>query len=122
MIRGEIWWTDFGIPFGSEPGYRRPSVIVQNDSFNKSRINTVLIVPFTTNLLLSEAPGNVLVEKKESGLTKDGVVVVSQLTVIDRQRLIEKAGRLTASIMKEIEFGLKMVLGMHNSGEQTATI
>jgi mRNA interferase MazF len=112
MTRGELWWTDFGLPFGSEPGFRRPILIVQDDAFNKSKINTVIIVPLTTNLALAEAPGNVLLEKEESGLTKDSVLVVSQLSAIDKKRLIEFAGKIEKQTLEEVEEGIKLVLGM----------
>jgi mRNA interferase MazF len=111
MIRGDIWWADFGIPFGSEPGFRRPVLVLQSDAFNKSRINTVVVIPFTTNILLENAPGNILVEKEESGLSKDSVIVVSQLYAIDRQRLIENVGNIYRTTLREVEFGVKLVLG-----------
>jgi mRNA interferase MazF len=112
MIRGEIWWADFGIPFGSEPGFRRPVLIVQDDSFNTSRINTVVIVPLTTNLLLEEAPGNVFIHKEDSGLTKDSVMVASQLYAIDKKRLIERAKYIDPSIIEDVVNGIKKVLGI----------
>jgi mRNA interferase MazF len=112
MTRGEIWWADFGLPLGSEPGFRRPVLILQADSFNRSRIGTVLVVPLTTNLSLEAAPGNVLVGKEDSGLSKDSVAVISQLTAIDRRRLIEIAGTAPGAVMAEVEAGIKLVLGM----------
>jgi len=112
MTRGEIWWADFGVPFGSEIGFRRPVVIIQDDAFNRSKINTVIIIPLTTNLVLAEAPGNVFIEKEESKLSKDSVLIVSQLSAIDRKRLIEQAGKLEKQIMEETEEGIKLVLGM----------
>ena len=68
MTRGEVWWADLGVPFGSEPGFRRPVLIVQADSFNRSRIGSVLCAPFTTNLRLGDAPGNAFVAAEVSGL------------------------------------------------------
>lgn len=112
MTRGELWWADLGIPFGSEPGFRRPILVVQDDAFNKSNINTVIIVPLTTNVALAEAPGNVFVEQEETGLTKDSVVVVSQLSAIDKRRLIEFIGKVRKQTLEEIEEGIKLVLGM----------
>ncbi len=112
MIRGEIWWADFGIPFGSEPGFRRPVLIIQDDSFTKSKINTVIVVPLTTNLLLENAPGNVLLEREESSLSKDSVIVVSQIGVLDKNRLIEKVSRISKGIIEDVEYGIKMVLGI----------
>jgi mRNA interferase MazF len=114
MTRGEIWWADFGIPFGSEPGFRRPVLIVQDDSFNSSRINTVVVIPFTTNLLYEKSPGNVFVKDDESGLSKDSVIVVSQINAIDRKRLVEKVGSIKRSILEEVVIGLKMVLAIGN--------
>ena len=85
---------------------------MQDDAFNKSKINTVIIVPLTTNLALAEAPGNVLLEKEESGLTKDSVLVVSQLSAIDKKRFIEFAGKIEKQTIEEVEEGIKLVLGM----------
>ena len=112
MTRGEIWWADFGIPFGSEPGFRRPVLIVQDDSFTKSNINTIIVIPLTSNLTLEGAPGNVFMEKEESGLYKDSVIVVSQIGVLDKKRLLEKVSKLAKVNMEEVEYGIKVVLGM----------
>jgi mRNA interferase MazF len=111
MIRGDIWWADFGIPFGSEPGFRRPVIIIQSDPFNKSRLSTIVVVPLTTNMSLENAPGNVFIGKEESSLSKDSVIVVSQIYAIDKHRLVERVSTINRSIINEIEYGLKMVLG-----------
>ena len=111
-MRGDIWLADFGIPFGSEPGFKRPVLIVQDDDFNKSTINTVVIVPFSTNLTLTEAPGNVYLESVDSGLSKDSVIVNSQITAIDRRRLLEKISKVDKKFFGEIEEGMNIVLGM----------
>lgn len=113
MIRGEIWWADFGLPFGSEPGFKRPVLIVQDNSFNNSKINTIVVIPMTTNLLLEKAPGNIFLGKEDSKLAKDSVIVVSQIYAIDRQRMIEAVCKLDKSIIHEVEYGLKMVLGIY---------
>lgn len=112
MIRGELWWTDFGIPIGSEPGFKGPTLIIQDNSFNRSKIRTVIILPLTTNLNLIEAPGNVYVNKKDSQLSKDSVINVSQISVLDKSRLIKKIGKLNINILNEVEIGLRLVLGM----------
>jgi len=112
MTRGEIWWADFGVPFGSKPGFNRPIIIIQDDAINQSKINTVIVIPFTTNLFLEKAPGNVFVEKYESRLSKDSVLVTSQISVIDKSRLIKYENRLPNSILDEIDDGIKLVLGM----------
>jgi mRNA interferase MazF len=115
MTRGEVWWADFGVPLGSEPGFRRPVLIVQDDSFNASAIRTVVVLPFSTNLGLADAPGNVFLEKKATGLTKDSVLVTSQIAAVDRQRLIEKIFAIDQRIFNEIEDGLRLVLGMRKT-------
>jgi mRNA interferase MazF len=112
MMRGELWWADFGLPFGSEPGFRRPVVILQDDAFNKSNIHTTIIVPLTTNMALAEAPGNVVLPKEESNLSKDSVLVVSQLSAVDKQRLIERIGTLKRQTLEEAEEGIKLILNL----------
>jgi mRNA interferase MazF len=116
MIRGEIWWADFGIPFGREPGFERPVLIVQGDDFNRSNIHTIVVVPLTTNLRLEEAPGNVLIEKEESTLSKDSVAVVSQIYAIDKRRMLEKVRRIDARVLDQVEQGLLLVLGIRKIG------
>jgi mRNA interferase MazF len=113
MIRGEIWWVDLGIPFGSEPGFKRPVLIVQDDSFNESNINTIIVVSITSNLNLAEAPGNVLLSKKDSNLSKESVVNVSQIVTLDRERFLDKVGKLKSSKMADVEEGLKLVIGLN---------
>ena len=110
MIRGEIWWVNFGIPFGSEPGFNRPAVIVQNDQINKSKINTTIVVPLTTNLALEEASGNVFLEKAETGLPKDSVAVVSHMSVLDKKRLVKYESGIRHTLLQQIEDGIKIVL------------
>jgi len=112
MIRGEIWWLDYGVPFGSEPGYKRPVIVLQNDFFNSSNINTTVVVPLSTNLLLADVPGNILLEKKESKLGKDSAIIVSQISVVDKQRLIEKISKINKEIMEKIENSILFILGI----------
>lgn len=90
--RGEIWWAVLPEPRRSESGYRRPVLVIQADSFNASRIQTVIVAAITTNLQLAEAPGNVLLPARSSGLSRDSVVNVSQLLTLDRNFLTEQAG------------------------------
>ena len=97
---------------GGEPGFRRPVLIVQDDGYTQSRLNTVIVVPLTTNLMLKNAPGNAFLSGDESGLSKNSVVVVTLLSALDKERLIECAGRTTQETMGEVESGIKMVLGM----------
>jgi len=110
--RGQVWWADLGEPAGSEPGYRRPVLVVQSDAFNRSRLRTVLAVVLTSNLRLVEAPGNVLVPAKAAGLPKDSVANVSQIITVDRDFLTEPAGRLRGQLLHDIENGLRLVLSL----------
>jgi len=110
--RGEIWWASLPEPAGSEPGFRRPVLIVQADEFNRSRINTVIALVITSNLRLAAAPGNVLLPAKSTGLPKDSVANVSQLITTDKNFLNEKVGRVNARQMQAIAEGLRLVLGL----------
>ena len=112
MHRGEVWWVDFGLPFGSEPGYRRPAVVVQADAFNKSRLGTVLLVPLTRTLEWTKAPGNLLLRPKQTGLKHPSVANVSQVTVSDRRRLVERVGALPGVALSQLDEGLRQVLGL----------
>ncbi len=113
MIRGEIWWVDLGIPHGSEPGFQRPVLIVQNDGFTRSYLSTVIVVPITSNLALVEAPGNVFLSKKQSGLPRDSVINISQLTVLDKSRFEEKVKKLKPELLRSVETGLRIVLDIN---------
>ena len=110
--RGQVWWADLGEPDGSEPGFRRPVLVVQSDAFNRSRIRTVIGVVLTANLRLVEAPGNVLVPAKAAGLPKDSVANVSQVVTIDKDFLTELAGRLSGRVLSDVDAGLRLVLGL----------
>jgi len=112
IARGEIWWADLGEPGGAEPGYRRPVLVVQADAFNRSRIETVVVVVLTSSLRLVEAPGNVLLSARDSGLPRDSVANVSQVVTLDRVVLTERAGRLSSRLMARVEGGLRLVLGL----------
>lgn len=110
--RGEIWWADVGQLAASAPGYRRPVVVVSSDSFNASRINTVVVAMVTSNDRLAEAPGNVRLPAGQSGLDRDSVVNVSQIATLDKRHLTEKVGRLPDLIGDEIDDGLLLALDL----------
>ena len=112
MRRGEIWWADFGRPVGSEPGYRRPVLVVQADPFNKSNLSTVIVVPLTKNVRLAVAPGNVALAARQTGLRVRSVANVSQLAVLDRSRFVEKVGALPGPTLRQVEEGMRLVLGL----------
>lgn len=108
--RGEIWWADLAEPRRSEPGYRRPVLVIQADSFNLSRIQTVVVAAITSNVELADAPGNVLLLARSAGLARDSVVNVSQLLTLDRSFLTEYAGTLPSALQRSVDEGLKTIL------------
>lgn len=110
--RGDLWWAELDAPQGSAPGFRRPVLIVQSDALNRSRIPTVIAVAVTTNLRLLDAPGNVLLRARESGLTKDSVANVSQIVTIDRQFLGARIGEVGGATLTAITRGLKTALDL----------
>jgi mRNA interferase MazF len=110
--RGEVWWADLGEPDGSAPGFHRPLLIVQADAFNHSRIATTIGVPLTSNLALVDAPGNVLVNRRASGLPKDSVANVSQIVTVDREVLERRTGKVPADLMRAVDEGLRLVLAL----------
>lgn len=107
-----MWWAELGAPRGSEPGYRRPVLVVQSNSFNVSLIHTVVVAAISTNLHLADAPGNVRLRTAESGLPKVSVVNVSQLLTISREFLGERAGALPANTMNRVAQGLRLALSL----------
>lgn len=111
IAQGEVWWTDLGEPVGSEPGLHRPVVVVQGEAFNRSRISTVVCVALTSTLRWAEAPGNVLLEARLTGLPRDSVANVSQIVTLDRSALVERVGVLSADKLNLVLFGIDVVLG-----------
>ena len=110
--RGDVWWADLGEPEGSEPSFCRPVLVVQADGFNRSRLQTVIAVVMTSNLRLVDAPGNVLMPARATGLPRDSVANVSQVITIDRDFLTEKVGHIRGQLMKNVEGGLRLVLAL----------
>ncbi len=108
--QGDVYWIDLGEPEGSEPGYRHPHVVVQNNVFDKSRINTVVVCALTSNLKRADIPGNILLKKGEANLKKDSVVNVSQLVTMDKSDLIERSGALSPVRVNQIVAGLKLLI------------
>ena len=112
MRRGEIWWASLPVPQGSSPGFRRPIVVVQSDQFNESRISTVIVAILTSNLRLAAAPGNILLDRRESGLPRDSVLNLSQVLTVDKSFLTERVGTLPAQTIISMDAGLKLVVGL----------
>jgi mRNA interferase MazF len=110
--RGEVWWAQLPEPVGSEPGFRRPVVIIQADPLNRSRLSTVMVAAITSTLRLRAFPGNVYLSPRDSGLDRPSVVNVSQLATLDRGRLIRHVGNLPSAKMRELDDGLRLVLAL----------
>ena len=107
--QGDVFWVDLGEPSGSEPGYRHPHVVIQNNVFNRSRINTVVVCVITSNLKRARAPGNVLLEEGEANLPRQSVVNVSQIFTVDKRDLVEKIGTLSRRRVRQILDGIRLL-------------
>jgi len=108
--QGDIFWVNLGSPKGSEPGYRHPHVVIQNDVFNASRINTVVVCALTTNLKRAQAPGNVTLNKGEANLAEKSVVNISQVVTVNKSDLKDKIGSLSSKRAKEIIEGIELLV------------
>lgn len=108
--QGDIYWIDLGAPKGSEPGFRHPHVVVQNNVFNQSHIQTVIVCLLTSNLARANAPGNVLIHKGEGNLPKASVANISQLVTVDKRELSERIGQLSKKRLSEILDGIHLLL------------
>jgi mRNA interferase MazF len=111
ISRGDVWWADLSEPTGSGPGFRRPVVVVQGDALNRSRIATVVCVPLTSNLKWADAPGNVRLAPRFTGLSKESVANVSQIITLDKSLLAEHVGKLPQAKLGLILSGIDLVLG-----------
>ena len=110
VSQGEVWWADLPAPTGSGPGFRRPVVVVQGDPLNRSRLATVVCVPLTSNLRWANAPGNVALSVRITGLPKDSVANVSQLIALDKNLLTDRVGKLPHSKLELVFAGIDIVL------------
>ena len=110
MVRGEIWWAELPPPKGSRPAKRRPVLVVQGDSFNRSGINTVICAMITSNTDLAALPGNLLLEKSVSGLEKTSAVNFTQIATVDKTDLTKQAAMLPKSMIERVNNCLKLVL------------
>ncbi len=110
--RGDIWWATLPRPIGSAPGFRRPVLVIQSDTFNSSRIDTVIVASITSNTELARAPGNVRLDAMHSHLPKESVVNVSQIATLDRRILTGHVTSLPEELMARVDTGLRLVLGL----------
>ncbi len=108
--QGEIYWVDLGEPSESEPGYRHPHIVIQNNIFNLSNINTVAVCSLTSNVKRAKAPGNVSLNKGEANLPKKSVVNISQIYTVNKSDLVEKIGQVSERKMSEILEGIKLLI------------
>jgi mRNA interferase MazF len=108
--QGEVWWADLAEPRGSEPGFKRPVVVIQGDALNRSRIGTILCVVLTGNVRWTDAPGNVLLSAKATGLANDSVANVSQIVTLDRDAFLERMGKIVRAKLELIFSGIDIVL------------
>ena len=108
--QGEVWWVDLAEPRGSEPGFRRPVVVVQGDALNRSKLGTVLCVVLTSNVRWADAPGNVLLSSKGTGLPADSVANVSQIVTLDREAFLERTGKVGRAKLELIFSGIDIIL------------
>lgn len=102
MTNGELWWVDFGVPVGSAAGYRRPAIVVQSDELNATELNTVIVVPLTSNLRLAEYKPNVLLKQRDTGLHKDSVALPPLITALDKTCFIERISRIPERVMRSV--------------------
>ncbi len=120
--QGDVFWVDLEEPEGSEPGYRHPHVVIQNNLFNQSRIRTVVVCALTSNLKRASAPGNILLEIGEANLPKQSVVNVSQVFTVDKSQLTEKIGTLSAKRVRQILDGIRLLLEPREAEETPSFI
>jgi mRNA interferase MazF len=111
IAQGEVWWADLGEPLGSEPGLRRPVIVVQGDALNRSRLNTAICIPLTSNLAWAAAPSCLPIKASASGLDRDSVAQCALIVAIDKVQLVERVGRITARQLQALLARLDVALG-----------
>jgi mRNA interferase MazF len=111
VSQGEVWWADLGEPIGSAPGYRRPVLVAQGDALNQSRIGTIVCVPLTSNLKWAQAPGNVLLSARGTGLDRDSVANVSWIVTLDKAQLTARVGKISRRKLELVLAGIDVILG-----------
>lgn len=107
--QGDIFWIDFSPPDGSEPGYRHPHLVIQNNLFNRSRINTVVVCTLTSNMKRAGAPGNIVLSKAEANLPKKSVVNITRIFTVNKSDLSEKIGTLSKKRILQVLQGIRLL-------------
>lgn len=108
--QGDVCWADLPAPTGSGPGFRRPVVVVQGDPLNRSKLATTVVVALTSTMRLRDAPGNVVLSARATGLPKDSVANVSAIVTVDKSLLTESAGHLSRAKLSLVLMGIDLVL------------
>jgi len=108
--QGDVYWVELEEPSGSQPGYRHPHVVVQNNVFNQSRIHTVVVCPLSSNLERARAPGNVPLDAGEADLPKASVVLASQVFTVDKTQLSDYVGSLSRRRTRQVLDGIALIL------------
>ena len=108
--QGDVYWIDLGVPSGSAPGFRHPFVVIQNNMFNHSRIDTIVVCSLTSNLRLANAPGNVLLNKGEANLPRQSIVNITQMYTVDKADLVEWIGALSERRVEQILAGIRLLI------------
>ena len=110
IAQGEVWWAELPTPAGSAPGFRRPVVVIQGNALNRSRVATTICVPLTSNLRWADAPGNVLLTARASGLPKDSVANASQIVTVELENAsgAAKKARSPAKVFSVIKLPFSM--------------
>jgi mRNA interferase MazF len=111
MTQGDIWWAELPAPAGSTAGFRRPVIVVQSDSFNRSQIGTIVCVPLTSQLRWADAAGNIRLTPRQTALPKESVAQATLILAVDRRRLTERVGRLSGPTLALVLAGVDLVLG-----------
>ena len=114
MLRGEIWWADFGDARGSAPAYRHPALVLQRDDVNRSSIDTVVVCALTSNTRWASAPGNTLLPRRATKLPRATVANASQIATLDRRDLVERVSTLPATVMAQVEAGIRWFLQLES--------
>ena len=112
MTRGDVWWAELPEPAGSAPGFRRPVIVVQSDTFNRSRIDTIMVIPLTSNLDRLRSSGNVRLARKETGLALDSVAIACQIMTVNRDILTERVGTIPSTAIEAIKRSLRLTLDL----------
>lgn len=112
--QGDVYWVDLGAPSGSGPGLLHPHVVVQNDLFNRSNVQTVVVCALTSNLARGGAPGNVTLEEGEAGLSRASIVNITQIFTVDKEDLVERIGTLGPVRLRQVLQGIDLLLEPRN--------